>query len=171
MQKNIVLIGMPGSGKSTVGSNIASQLGYEFIDTDLLITEITGKTPKEIVAEKGREFFLKVQDDAVCGIKDGEQVIATGGSVVLSEICMEHLKKAGVVVFLKISYESMVQRLTPDRKLARSADQSLYSMYSERLPLYEKYADLTVVCEGRGVQEIANEIIQRIQSNEEYKGV
>lgn len=171
MQKNIILIGMPGSGKSTVGNNIASRWGFKFIDTDFVITDITGKTPKEIVADNGREFFLKIQDDAVCGIKNENQVIATGGSVVLSEVCMEHLKKIGVIVFLKINFESMIQRLAPDRKLARSADQSLYAMYTGRLPLYEKYADIIIDCEGKSVHDIANEVIQCIQSNQKYKGV
>jgi len=157
--KNVVLIGMPSSGKTTVGKRVANILGLQFKDTDALISSFVGKTPAEIVRESGRERFLKIQEEAVCKIKGDNQVIATGGSMVLCKKCMDHLKKEGITVFLKTDYNTMLKRLTPERKLARDNNQSLHGMYTERLPLYQEYADIVIDCSRKKVDEIIDELI------------
>lgn len=157
--KNIILIGMPSSGKTTVGKRVANRLGLEFKDTDVLISSFAGKFPAEIVRESGRESFLKIQEETVCKITGDNQVIATGGSMVLCENCMNHLKKGGITVFLKIDYNTMLKRLVPERKLARDNGQSLCDMYAARLPLYQKYADIVIDCSRKKVDEVVNELI------------
>ncbi|HHV59252.1 MAG TPA: shikimate kinase [Clostridiaceae bacterium] len=165
MKNSIVLIGMPGSGKSTVGKSLSERLKLKFTDTDILISSAYGKTPGDIVKEHGREFFLNMQEEIILGMDTANQVIATGGSVIMSEAVMKHLGNNGIIVFIKLGYDPMVRRLAPDRRLARGSGQSLMEMYDERLPLYEKYADIIVDCGNRCVTEITEEIIDKTKNN------
>ncbi len=155
---NIILIGMPGTGKSTVGKLLGELLGYDFIDTDQLISRRAGKTPRQLVEEIGRDFFLKVQDAAVLNIGCNNCVIATGGGLVHSNIAMKHLKELGKIIFLNTSYQVIEERMDKTRKLVRSGG-SLQDLYKERIPLYMKYADTVIECDNTDPESICKGII------------
>ena len=112
MKDNIVLIGMPGAGKSTIGVILAKILGYRFLDSDLLIQEQTGKLLKEIIAESGEEGFLAIEGAINAGIQTHHSIIATGGSVVYEETAMSHLKEIGTIIYLDVSYKELNTRLS-----------------------------------------------------------
>ena len=153
--KNVVLIGMPGSGKSTVGVVLAKVLGYRFIDSDLVIQEAEGKLLHEIISERGIEGFLEVENKINSELNPERSVIATGGSVIYGKEAMEHLSEIGTVVYLKLPYDVLVRRLgnLKDRGVVLKEGQTLKGLYEERTPLYEKYAQLTVDEETLGIRE------------------
>ena len=147
MKSNITLIGMPASGKSTIGVLLAKRLGYSFVDVDIVIQEETGKLLKEIIEEQGTEGFLKVEEEINSQLDVARSVIAPGGSVIYGPAAMEHLKKISTVVYLKLDYSELAKRLgdLKDRGVALKNGMTLMDLYQERVPLYEKYADITVV--------------------------
>lgn len=158
MNKNIVLIGMPSSGKSTVGELLAKELDMSFIDTDRVIREKENRDLKDIVNTDGLKRFLEIQEQAILELRLQGYVIATGGGVVYGDVSMNHLKVNGTVVFLKQEYEEIEQRVTSDRRFARDESQSLKDLFIERMPLYKKYADVTVDCLDKSVEVIVEEI-------------
>jgi len=162
--ENIVLIGMPGAGKSTVGVVLAKALGMQFVDTDILIQERAGRMLQEILDEDGPDAFRRNEEEAILSLHLHHAVIATGGSVVYSEDAMAHLRSAGVVVYLEISYDAMVKRLKniTTRGILLLPGQSLRKMYDERIPLYERYADLTVACTGRDLESVIGSVIEAL---------
>ncbi len=143
---SIILIGMPSSGKSTFGVLLARKLGLKFIDSDILIQESEGKLLHEIISERGINGFVETEDRVNSQIEEKRAVIATGGSVIYCERAMEHLRTLGKVVYLRISFDKMRQRLGDysHRGVIMRHGNALEDMYSERAPLYEKYADVTV---------------------------
>ena len=162
--KNIVLIGMPGAGKSTVGVVLAKKLGMSFMDSDLVIQEQEGKTLHEIIEEKGTDGFLVVEDQVNAGINPKNTVIATGGSVIYGKNAMVHLSEIGTVCYLKLSYESIDERLgdLAQRGVALKDGQTLRDLYQERTPLYEKYANIVIDCENKNIREVVGEIARVI---------
>ena len=146
MRSNITLIGMPASGKSTVGVLLAKRLGYSFVDVDLVIQEKTGKLLKEIIAVQGTEGFLAVEDRINRELGGRRSGFAPGGSVNYGEAARAHLKEISTVVYLKLSYRDVKRRLgdLEDRGVALKDGMTLRDLYNERVPLYEKYADITV---------------------------
>lgn len=146
MKDNIVLIGMPGSGKSTVGVILAKVLGYSFIDSDLLIQKAEKKLLKEIIAREGQEGFLKIENRVNASIETEKSVIATGGSVVYCQEAMEHLKEIGTVIYLQLDYPILRRRLGNliGRGVVLKEGQTLKDLYEERVPLYEKYAEYII---------------------------
>ncbi|MBQ8591996.1 MAG: shikimate kinase [Lachnospiraceae bacterium] len=162
---NIVLIGMPGAGKSTVGVVLAKKLGRRFMDSDLLIQEHTGKLLHEIIEEKGLAGFLDIEEEVNASIQTAGCVIATGGSVVYGKKAMEHLCSIGTVLYLKLSYETIADRLGDlnERGVAVKNGQTLEELYEERIPLYEKYADVIVDCENQSIREIVEWIYRHEQ--------
>ncbi|MBO4592350.1 MAG: shikimate kinase [Eubacterium sp.] len=154
-KSNIVLIGMPTSGKSTVGVILAKLLGMDFIDSDLLIQKKAGRKLAQIIEDDGLEGFLKIEEDVCCSIEAENTVIATGGSVVYGATAMEHFKSIGRVVYLKIDYETLEARLhhTKQRGVVLRPGQSKKDLYDERTVLYEKYADIVISEEGKGIEE------------------
>ncbi len=146
MKSNITLIGMPASGKSTVGVLLAKRMGYSFVDVDIVIQEKTGKLLKEIIAEQGTDGFIRVEEQINRELDVRRSVIAPGGSVIYGESAMEHLKEISTIVYLKLSYQSVKRRLgnLTDRGVALKDGMTLRDLYNERVPLYEKYADITV---------------------------
>lgn len=164
-KNNIVLIGMPGVGKSTVGVILAKVLGYQFLDADLVIQQQEGKLLKEIIAEVGTEGFIEVENRVNAGIVCSKTIIATGGSVVYGKEAMEHLKEIGTVVYLKVPYETIEKRLSDikGRGVVLKHGQTLYDLYMERAPLYEKYADLCVNEDGLGVEQTVELLIEKMQ--------
>lgn len=165
---NIVLIGMPGVGKSTVGVILAKVLGYQFLDADLLIQQQEGKLLKDIIKEVGTEGFIEVENRVNAGIRCTKTIIATGGSVVYGKEAMEHLKEIGTVVYLKVPYPTIEKRLSDirGRGVVLKNGQTLYDIYMERTPLYEKYADLCVCEEGLGIEETVDLLIDKMQEFE-----
>lgn len=163
--KNVVLIGMPGSGKSTVGVVLAKVLGYRFIDSDLVIQESEGKLLHEIISERGIEGFLAVENKINSELQVQRSVIATGGSVIYGEEAMEHLRKIGTVVYLRIPYRNLQRRLgdLKNRGVVLKEGQTLKDLYNERTPLYEKYAHLTVDEGTMGIRETVDRVIQALK--------
>jgi shikimate kinase len=163
--KNIVIIGMPGAGKSTMGVILAKTLGRNFTDTDIVAQETTGRLLQEIIDEEGIVAFLKTEEKTILSLHSHHAVIATGGSVVFSEKAMEHLKKDGVVVYLKISCEEMVRRLNDitTRGIVLVAGQDLREMYDQRVPLYEKYADITIDCSDGDFEHCIDKVIGELR--------
>ena len=155
-RQNVILIGMPGSGKSTVGVVLAKNMGYHFIDSDILIQDQYGKLLHEIIEERGIEGFWKVENDVNASVQEERCVLATGGSAVYGAEAMEHLQKIGTVVYLQLSFESIKERLGDlnKRGVTVKEGQTLKDLYEERIPLYERYAHLTIDCEKASIREI-----------------
>lgn len=162
---SVILIGMPSSGKSTLGVLLARELGYRFIDSDILIQESEGKLLHEIIKEKGIEGFMQTEDRVNSSINDERSVIATGGSVIYCDRAMEHLSTLGRVVYLKISFEEMRRRLGDysHRGVIMRHGNALEDMYAERAPLYEKYADITVDVGTADLARSLNEICEALK--------
>ncbi|TDT43512.1 shikimate kinase [Halospina denitrificans] len=163
-KSNIVLIGMPGSGKSTVGVLLAKASGKGFVDTDLLIQSSTGCTLQQIVNTRGYEALRDEEERVLSSLAVSDHVIATGGSAVYSHRAMEHLGKDGVIVFLDVSLASIRQRIGDYslRGISKRPDQTLDELFGERLALYQQYADLTVDGNGRTQQQVCDAILARL---------
>lgn len=166
MQTNIVLIGMPGAGKSSVGVLLAKTLGMSFVDTDLLIQEKAGRLLQAIIDQDGVERFLALEEDVILRLERENSVIATGGSVIYSDAAMRHLKKDGSLIYLKLGYEEIEQRIKnmSTRGIAMDKGQKLIDLYHERVVLYEKYADMTVDCSGTGIEELVGKIANLVKA-------
>ncbi len=164
--KNIVLIGMPGAGKSTMGVILAKTLGRTFIDTDIVAQETSGRLLQEIIDEDGTDAFLKTEEKTILSLHGHHAVIATGGSVVFSTKAMQHLKKDGIVIYLDISFEEMVRRLNNimTRGIVLTAGQSLRDMYNQRVSLYERYADITIDCSGIDFETCIGNILDELRN-------
>lgn len=165
---NIILIGMPAVGKSTVGVVVAKRLGYKFIDADILIQEETGKLLREIIAEQGIEGFLEVEDDVNARLDVEKTVVSPGGSVVYCENAMKHYKEIGKVLYLKVSYETISKRLgnATKRGVVLKDGQTLEALYNERIELFEKYADITVEEDGFSLEETIEKVLEAIKNCE-----
>ena len=163
---NIVLIGMPGAGKSTLGVLLAKQLAKCFVDTDLLIQERAGKTLQAIVDEHGYLALRQLEERVLCSLDAENAVVATGGSAVYSTAAMEHLKQQGLCIYLRLSLSNVERRVTNlgARGLAAAANQSLADIFKERQPLYERYADMSIDCNGKTVEEVVEEIGFELQA-------
>ena len=164
--KTIVFIGMPASGKSTVGVVVAKRLGYKFVDTDLVIQEVEKRLLKEIIAEEGNEGFLRIEDRVNAEIQEERAVISPGGSVVYCENAMRHYKETGMIVYLHTSYETINNRLhnAKNRGVVLKDGQTLKDLYEERSALFERYADLTISEEGRDLEETIEEVLRVLEN-------
>ncbi len=164
--RNITLIGMPASGKSTVGVLLAKRLGYSFVDVDIMIQEKEKRLLKEIIAQKGMEGFLAVENRINAELEVKRSVIAPGGSVIYGKEAMEHLKEISTVVYLKMSCQELKKRLRNlmDRGVVLKDGMNLSGLYHERLPYYEKYADITIDETGKTAGEIVDELRAMINS-------
>ncbi len=162
---NITLIGMPAAGKSTVGVLLAKRLGYQFIDTDILIQQEEGRLLKEIIAAEGLDGFIAVENRVNSQVKGGRAVIAPGGSVIYGPEAMEHLRSIGTVVYLKLTYEELEHRLgnLVDRGVVLREGMTLRDLYEERAPLYEKYADITIDESGKNSGDVVDELRKMVE--------
>jgi Shikimate kinase len=162
---NVILIGMPGSGKSTSGILLAKTLGLSFLDSDLLIQQQEGTLLQDIVNQKGFFGFVEIEERIVSNLSAASCVISTGGSVVYSEKSMNHFQKIGRIVYLDVSFSEIMRRIQniSTRGIALKDGQSLKNLYDERLPLYQKYADLTVSGDGKTIEELVTEIAEKIK--------
>ena len=161
--KNIVLIGMPSSGKSTVGKLLAKKLSYTFCDGDDLIRAQQNKPLNELIARHGAEGFIKIEEDVNCSVDFTNTVFATGGSAVYSPRAMAHLKEIGTIIYLAIGEEEVGRRI-PSLELRgvvmRGNVKTVSDLYRERKPLYEKYADITLDCHNKDAGQISDEIVK-----------
>lgn len=162
MKDNIILIGMPGVGKSTIGVILAKILGYKFIDADIVIQQEEKRLLKDIIASEGVEGFIQIENRVNSSIQCDRSVIATGGSVVYGREAMEHLKNIGQVVYLKVDYDTIDHRLgnLKGRGVVLKDGQDLKALYDERVPLYEKYADLIVDETNCNIEETVEKLVK-----------
>lgn len=166
-KKNVTLIGMPGAGKSTVGVVLAKVLGYRFVDSDLVIQEQTGKLLHELIAELGDEGFLELENRINAGLQAKRSVIATGGSAVYGREAMEHLRDISTVVYLRMSCESLTERLGDlnKRGVVLKPGQTLQDLMEIRTPLYEKYAHLVIDGEQMDIRAVVGAVTSALQNN------
>lgn len=164
MKNNIVLIGMPGVGKSTIGVILAKQLGYEFVDSDLIIQRKENRLLHEIIEQEGVDGFIEVENGVNASLCVEKSVIATGGSAVYGRKAMEHLKNIGRIVYLQLSYEALEKRLgnLKGRGVVLRDGQTLKDIYEERSMLYKKYADIIVNEEDLDIEKTLQKIIECI---------
>jgi shikimate kinase len=162
---NIVLIGMPGSGKSTVGVILAKRAMKDFVDTDILIQKSQSRPLQDIVDSDGYLALREIEETALLGLDVSNHVISTGGSAVYGDRAMTHLKSDGVAVFLDVTLDTLEARV-PDfstRGLAKRPDQSFSELFDERNALYRKYADIAIKCDGLTPEQVCASIIEKIQ--------
>lgn len=165
--KTIILIGLPGAGKSTIGVILAKSLGMNFIDTDIVMQERTGRLLQELIDDEGIDAFLAIEEDTALSLDADNTVIATGGSVVLSDRAMKHLKSKSNIIYLIISFEEMVRRLgnITTRGIVLFPGQSLSEMYDQRIPLYEEYADIRIGCSDGDFERILEAVVCEIRES------
>ena len=164
-KNNIVLIGMPGCGKSTIGVVLAKVLGYRFLDADLLIQEQEDRRLSQIIEEEGIQGFDRIENQVNASIRAERTVIATGGSVVYGREAMEHLGTIGTILYIKLPYEEIQKRLGDlnERGITIKDGQTLLDLYRERVPLYEKYAHLTVETDGLELRDSVKRIKEKLE--------
>lgn len=173
-KNNIILIGMPGCGKSTVGVVLAKALGFSFIDTDLLIQNSEKKLLHEIISDKGPKMFLSIENDVNSSINAENSVIATGGSAVYGEKAMLHLKSIGTVVYLRLPLNEIKERIgdvskSSKRGIVMLEEQSIADLYNERTPLYEKYADIIIDTVGISLKDTVAKLLSLIDNTNNFK--
>ena len=162
---NIVLIGMAGAGKSTLGVLLAKALGMDYLDTDILIQQHAGMLLQEIIESDGMEAFLKMEEQVICGLNADNYVIATGGSAVYSHAAMQALKAAGRIIYLRVPFKEIKKRIKniKTRGIVLKAGNTLKEEYKEREALYRKYGDHTVDCAGKSVEHCVSEILKTLK--------
>ncbi len=167
MKDNIILIGMPGVGKSSVGVVLAKALGYHFVDSDLVIQQTEGRLLSEIIEEKGNDGFIEVENNINSKIDVKRTVLATGGSAVYGTEAMEHFRNIGTVLYMKASFETIDSRLSNlvGRGVAMKKGQTLKELYEERCVLYERYADITLNVDKMSIEEIIVKIMSFFMNN------
>ncbi|MGN0611099.1 MAG: shikimate kinase [Ruminiclostridium sp.] len=165
--KNIILIGMPGAGKSTVGVLLAKSLGYDFVDADLVIQKQQGTKLQRIIDERGLDGFKQAEEQALLSINESKAVIATGGSAVFSEKGMAHLKENGICVYLRVDEKELIRRLTniKTRGIACRPGETVAEIIAEREAYYDRYADITVECEGTTAEQVVGIVMDKTGIN------
>lgn len=159
---NIILIGMPASGKSTVGRHLAKKLNMDFVDTDNLIEKCEGMRLQDIIDKKGNKYFWEVEEKILCNLNCRDTVIATGGSAVLFPKAIEHMKKTGAIIYLEQSLVLLKKRLynLDSRGVTLDEGESIESLYNYRVPLYKRYSQATVKVANKSVDDVVDEIIK-----------
>jgi shikimate kinase len=168
MKNNLIFIGMPAVGKSTVGVVVAKQLGMQFIDTDLLIQEQEKRLLREIIAEEGKERFLQIENQVNRDLYVENSVISPGGSVVYCEEAMHHFKEIGTIIYLKASFHTIKKRIRSPKKrgVVLRAGQTFRDLYNERIRLFEKYADITVCEDGCEIEQTIGNVLSAVKDRE-----
>ncbi|MCQ2455342.1 MAG: shikimate kinase [Clostridia bacterium] len=163
--KNVILVGMPGCGKSTCGVLVAKILCKDFTDTDLLLQNNEKMPLQDIINIKGNDYFALAEEKAICNSNFENMVLATGGSVVYSQNSMEHLKKNALIIYLEISFETMIKRIEniESRGIVLKSGETLEDMYMSRIPLYEKYADVKIDCNNGDIEKTVSQIVSCIK--------
>ncbi|NCO53150.1 MAG: shikimate kinase [Deltaproteobacteria bacterium] len=167
MKNNLILIGMPAAGKSTLGVLLAKRLALDFIDTDLLLQRRMGLRLHQMINLKGLHSFRAAEEQTLLTLDCQQAVIATGGSVIYSPAGMAHLAQLGRILYLEISLEQLARRLDDcgQRGVVMAPGQSLADLYAERTPLYRRYAEVMISCDGREMTQIIDEIVAQLDSH------
>ena len=165
-KNNIIFIGMPAVGKSTIGVVAAKRLGMRFVDTDLLIQEQEGRLLHEIIEEAGEDGFLAIENRVNRELQVENSVIAPGGSVVYSDEAMRHFKEIGTVIYLRVSYDTIRRRIRNPRQrgVVLREGQSFQELYEERAKLFEKYADITIDEDQLSIEETIGKVLSVIKN-------
>ena len=165
MKKNLIFIGMPAVGKSTVGVVVAKRLGMKFVDTDLLIQEQEDRLLREIIADVGEEGFLKIENQVNRDLDVKNAVISPGGSVIYCEEAMRHFKETGTVVYLKASYQTIKRRIRSPKKrgVVLKEGQTFRDLYNERTKLFEMYADITISEDGCRIEQTIENVLTAVE--------
>lgn len=168
---NLVLIGMPAAGKSTLGVILAKALGMSFVDADLLIQKKEGLLLQEIINKNGNDYFKKVEEYVLRGIDVENTVISTGGSAIYYSLAMEHLKKEAIVIYIDVPFEEIARRLNniSTRGITLGKGETLKDLYDKRKPLYEKYADITLESGGLNVEESLDALVKALKVSGKIK--
>ncbi|MEG2097797.1 MAG: shikimate kinase [Pseudoflavonifractor sp.] len=163
---NIILIGMPGSGKSTVGVLLAKALGYGFIDTDLTLQQREGALLQDLLRRRGVEAFLDAECAAICSVTCAQTVLAPGGSAVCRPAAMAHLNALGKIIYLQLPLEALEARLSniSTRGVALAPGQTLAELYAYRAPLYARYAHRTISCNGQSLEETVAAVLKALRA-------
>lgn len=161
---NIILIGMPGAGKSTLGVLLAKAMGKLFVDTDIIIQQKTKRLLQDIIDNDGTDAFLKLEEDILLTVDEKNTVIATGGSAVYSEKAMEHFKQNGKIVYLHVDFAEIEKRVTniTTRGIVLKNGKSLADAFDERKPLYDKYADVVIDCTGSTIENSVKMLAEKL---------
>ena len=162
---NVVLIGMPGCGKSTLGVLLAKALMMDFVDTDLIMQNRSGKPLQQMVDELGTDGFSMAEEECICSLNLTNTVIATGGSVALEERAMEHLCKSGVIVFVKLTYDTIESRLKniSTRGITLKKGQTLRDLYDYRQPYYHRWGQIIVEADGQDIEQTVEMLVKRLK--------
>lgn len=162
--QNIILIGMAGAGKSTLGVLLAKALGMDFIDSDIIIQQKEGRLLQEIIDEDGIDTFLDIEEEIVSSLDYRHTIIATGGSVVYSDKAMTALKENAVVIYLSLTYEEIQKRVTniETRGIVLKKGNSLKDAFDERLPLYQRYADIVLDCVNKDIESCVTQMVKEV---------
>lgn len=165
MRSNLIFIGMPAVGKSTIGVVVAKRLGMHFIDTDLLIQEQEGRLLREIIADVGEDGFLKIENQVNRDLDVKNAVISPGGSVIYCEEAMRHFKETGTVVYLKASYQTIKRRIRSPKKrgVVLKEGQTFRDLYNERTKLFEMYADITISEDGCRIEQTIENVLNAVE--------
>ena len=163
-KNNIILIGMPGVGKSTIGVVLAKILGYKFVDSDLVIQEKTGRLLKDIIAQDGIDEFVKIENEINAGLDVEKSIIATGGSAVYGETAMEHFKDIGTVIYLEVDEIELEERVgsLKERGVVSNGKTTIDEIFEDRKNLYRKYADITLNLNGKSIRESVDDIYDNL---------
>ncbi|MCB6414324.1 shikimate kinase [Faecalimonas umbilicata] len=163
---NIIFIGMPSAGKSTIGVVAAKRMGYEFVDTDLLIQKQENRLLKDIIAEKGIDGFLAIEDSVNASVEAEHAIISPGGSAIYCKNAMKHFKEIGTVVYLRVSFQTISERIGDARQrgVVLKEGQTLKDLYDERTALFEKYADITICEDGLTLAQTIDKVLEALES-------
>ncbi|MDD6024123.1 MAG: shikimate kinase [Oscillospiraceae bacterium] len=168
MKDNLILIGMPGAGKSTIGVILAKTLAMDFVDSDLVICKETGRTLQDILDKEGQDAFLKLENQIVSRLNPTRTVVATGGSVPMEPEAMAHLKELGTVIYLKVGLEELRKRLgnIKTRGIAFGPGETLDTLYAYRVPIYESWAELTIEADPNrnDIENMVDQIVERLKA-------
>ncbi len=163
-KSNLVLIGMPGSGKSTIGVILAKRTSHDFIDTDVLIQSVQGRSLQDILDSEGYMRLREIESEVLQSLDVKNHVISTGGSAVYSDAAMQHLKEDGVMIYLDVSLDTLRSRITDyeTRGIAKRPEQSFDELFLERTLLYRKYADITIAGDGLNQDQVCERILSEL---------
>ena len=160
--ENIILVWMPSCGKSTVGVVLAKTVNKGFVDTDILIQQREGMALQEIINSRGNAYFHQVEEQVLLDFDGEDYVVATGGSAIYFDRAMDHFKEKGKIVYLKVSLDTVLKRLNniKTRGVTLEKGQTLGDLYNQRIPLYEKHADIVIEADGLTVEEVVERIVE-----------